>query len=29
MTRQDFMLQHENVMSAAGKAIQANEISMK
>lgn len=29
MTRQDFMLQHENVMSAAGKAIQANEIAMK
>jgi len=29
MTRQDSMLQHENVMTAAGKAIQANEIAMK
>lgn len=29
MTRVDSMLQHENVMSAAGKAIQANEIAMK
>tara|TARA_R110000868_G_C10596800_1_gene740086 strand:- start:141 stop:608 length:468 start_codon:yes stop_codon:yes gene_type:complete len=29
MTRQDSMLQHENVMTGAGKAIQANEIAMK
>jgi len=28
-TREDNMIQHENVMSAAGKAIQANEIAMK
>lgn len=28
-TREDVMIQHENVMSAAGKAIQANEIAMK
>ena len=29
MTRVDSMLQHENVMTGAGKAIQANEIAMK
>tara|TARA_R110000868_G_C10582236_1_gene738734 strand:+ start:96 stop:563 length:468 start_codon:yes stop_codon:yes gene_type:complete len=28
-TREDVMIQHENVMSSAGKAIQANEIAMK
>ena len=28
MSREDVMLQHENVMSAAGKAIQANDIKM-
>jgi hypothetical protein len=28
MTRQDVMLQHENIMSGAAKAIQANDITM-
>lgn len=29
MTRQDVMIQHENVISAAAKSITANEIAMK
>jgi hypothetical protein len=28
MTRQDIMLQHENIMSAAAKAIQSNDIAI-